>query len=793
MKLTPTKLTIGSRINRALRSLLMLIVYLFLGLGCFGILAFFILFGQYDKEVTPKFENRRWALPARVYARPLELFKDAQITPEQIIGELTSSNYQSSSNIVQSGSYFLNANQLDIYTRAFTFSDGQEPSRKLRVSFNNNRIEKVEQLSPSEELSLVRIEPVEIGAIYPAHNEDRILVKFDDIPSPLVDALIAMEDRAFYSHIGINPKAILRAVINNLQGNKMQGASTLTQQLVKNYFLTPERSLKRKMEEAMYSLVIDYRYPKNDILEAYANEIYLGQDGSRAIHGFGLASMFYFGRPLNELTLNDMALLVGIIPSPSSYNPRRHPEKGIARRNLVLDVMVSRNLISKKDADDIKRLPLNVLQQPPSGITKFPAFLDLVNKQLKQLYKESDLSTQGLKIFTTLNPIIQAQAEKSLTDTLPVLEKSVRQPKNSLQGAIIIAKNQTGEIEALVGDRNSRQAGFNRALDAKRQIGSLIKPIIYLRALETPDRYSLATPLNDSDPFSMMVGGKNWSPKNYDQRLHGYVPLITALAKSYNIPTVRLGMDISLNEIAQTLYRLGLDNQQYSLKPTPALLLGAIDMTPFDLTQIYSTIANEGYRTPLIAIREVTAANGETLARSNIDPVIAIYSGPNYLITKAMQEVVNAGTASKIKATIKVEGLAGKTGTTNDYRDSWFSGFSGDRIATVWIGRDDNNPIKLSGSTGALQLWIATMKNIPLEARNLTVPDDISMVNIDTGTGLLANPNCLGAVKSQPFVKGYEPKDMGECLGDSYWEDGDSDPASERVIFPNELPAGAFQ
>ncbi len=784
MKVLPKTLTFGSRVNRALRQFLLLISWLILACFIVGTAAFIVLFMRYDEAVTPQFENRRWALPARVYARPLELYGGAVVTQAQVIEELKLLHYQPSQRLERSGSYIAKEQQLDIYTRPFDFSDGHEPSRKLRLLFDTEGVSAITQLEPAEDLSLVRLEPAEIGAIYPVHNEDRILVKFAEIPEPLLDALIAMEDRAYFNHVGINPKAMLRAMLINFKaGRKLQGGSTLTQQLVKNYFLYSTKSYERKLQEIMYALVLDWRYSKTEILEAYANEIYLGQDGSRAIHGFGLASRFYFGRPLNELTLNDMALLVGIIPSPSAFNPRKHPERAKARRDLVLDVMAQRNLLSQADADKIKALPLAVLPQPPSGVTPYPAFLEVVHKQLKYLYAASDLATEGLKIFTTLDPHVQQQAEKALLSTLPILEKNTRQTANSLQGAVVVTKTQTGEIEALVGDRDVRRSGFNRALNAKRSIGSLIKPIVYLRALESPDQYSLATFLDDETPFSLQVGTKTWAPNNYDRRLHGWIPLITALAKSYNIPTVRLGLELGTEEILQTAYRLGLDPIEYPITPTPAILLGAIDMTPLDVTQIYSTIANGGYRTPLISIREVTKNDGTPLAQIHIEPVQAVYPAPNYLITRAMQEVVNAGTAGSIKSKIKTTGLAGKTGTTNDYRDSWFAGFSGDRVTTVWVGRDDNKPIRLSGTTGALKVWIDLMSQLKLVALEQTQPEDIVMRSVDISGGC-GEPSRM---VSLPFIANYPVPAAVDCSYQDYW-DGSTD-----TLELQSMPANQFQ
>lgn len=773
MKLLPPRLSLGARINRAIRYLLRLVIYVIIGASLLAIPFFAHFIVKADREVTPQFENRRWALPARVYARPLDLYVGALVKKEDMIFELENIHYRTTSRLNQPGTYRVIDNTVEVYTRAFAYSDGFEPSQKIKVTFNGGKISAVESQESSEKITHIRLEPMLIASIYPTHNEDRILLKREEIPPILIDALLAMEDRQFYQHIGVNPKAILRAMVANMQAGKtVQGGSTLTQQLIKNYFLTSAKSLERKIQEMFYALVVDWRFSKDDILEAYINEIYLGQDGDRAIHGFGLASEFFFGKQVNELSLGEIATLVGVIPSPSSYNPRRNPEVALKRRNLVIDVLALQNLISAEEAEIVKAEPLSILEKAPSGKTKYPSFVNLVHKQLQELYSYDDLTSGGLKIFTSLDPIYQRHAEKAVIDLLPELERFRNQPKDALQAALVISKNETGEVVALVGDRDTTQAGFNRALTAKRPIGSLIKPFIYLRALEEPHRFSLSTPLDDETPFEMYIGGTRWAPNNFDRRLHGWVTLETALAKSYNIPTVRLGLAVGLENIVETLYRLGVSRQENDFKAVPAALLGAIDMSPFEVNQAYSTIANGGYAIPLRAIREVTTLDGEILVRNEVAPVQAVYSGPNYLITRAMQTVVTNGTAGRVRNDIKVK-MGAKTGTTNDYRDSWFAGFTGNFTATAWVGRDDNKPTRLTGSTGALRIWGRAMKNLPLESISNERPDDIVYTNVDTSTGLLPPQySCSNTrVVNMPFVKGYQPTVQGECFDFFDFED----------------------
>lgn len=776
------------------RSLLSLIFSLLLGgvlLGALGLGAYMLYL---DAVIRAEFDQKRWAMPAKVYARPLELFESMALSADAFAEELKLLRYRDvncpeapppppddnkrrlkrkappkpqvcapppngGESPTKSGSYARNGEVFEVATRNFTFWDATEPARRLRLTFAGNILVEIASLDGQEKPGLLRLDPPEIAGIYPSHYEDRILLKGEDLPPALVDILLAVEDRSFFEHAGINPKGIFRAMVANLRaGRTVQGGSTLTQQLVKNLFLSNERTFKRKINEVLMAILIDSRYGKNEILEAYSNAIYLGQDGSRAIHGFGLASQFYFGEALEELDLHQIALLVGLIKGPSLYDPRKHPEWAKERRALVLDIMAEQNLISLEDAQAAKELALDVTPKTASGITAYPAFLDLVQRQLRQYYKADDLLSEGLRVFTTLDPRTQAVAENILASQLPELEKTQRQSR-PLQGAAVITDTQNGEVLALVGDREPKTLGFNRALDAKRLAGSLIKPVVYLTALEQPARYTLMTLLKDS-PLVYTSGGRRWTPANYDKRYHGRVALRDALARSYNIPAVRVGLDMDVINVIEMLRRLGF---QRDLKPYPSLLLGALDASPFEIAQVYASIASGGFRIPLRAIREVTDANGQSLQHYSLDVEKAVEPGPAYLITHAMQRVVSAGTASAVKSKLSPElNLAGKTGTTDDYRDSWFAGFSGNRLAVVWLGRDDNKPTGFSGSSGALRVWIDLMAGLALEPLDTPPPADVEMVRVDPRSGLRLGSGC-GRGQPVPFLVGSAPQRSTSC------------------------------
>ncbi|MDF1530252.1 MAG: transglycosylase domain-containing protein, partial [Sedimenticola sp.] len=547
---------------------------------------FSLLLGVYllylDHTVRVKFEGKRWAVPARVYGRPLELYPGAAVSPEQLVAELQYMGYQKSSYPKQPASWSRNKERILIRSRSFNFWDGEQPGRFLDVRFSGNQIDQLAEVGGAE-LALIRLEAPEIGSIYPAHNEDRVLVRRSDLPDFLVQALIVMEDRAFYEHQGVDPKAIARAIWANLRaGSVVQGGSTLTQQLVKNFYLTRERSLWRKLNEAAMALLLDAHYDKDEILGAYANEIYLGQDGGRAIHGFGLASHFYFNRTLGELSYPQLALLVAQVRGPSFYDPRRHPKRAKERRDLVLSVMQEQGLISAKEAQAAKKAPLGV-QQKGDGRGSYPDFMDLVRRQLHRDYREEDLTSEGLRIFTTLDPWAQQQAETAVAERLTKLEKDYRLPKQKLESAAILVDSESGEVQALVGGRSAGYAGFNRALDAIRPIGSLVKPVVYLAALMRPDQYTLVTQLEDSSISIKGREGEPWVPENYDHTSHGTVPLHTALANSYNLATVRLGMALGLNTVADLLEQMGVSRP---IQQLPAMLLGSISLSPLEVAQL---------------------------------------------------------------------------------------------------------------------------------------------------------------------------------------------------------------
>lgn len=712
--------------------LVIIILAAFVGLGLYTL--------RLDYIVRDKFEGKRWEIPAKVFARPLELFNGALVTPESLKQELKLLNYKKSDNYTSPGTYVDNGYMVYVHTRGFDFGDSTEPEQVLEITSNGQQIMDVRSTQQNG-TGIARLEPILVGGIYPRHNEDRVLIQLGKVPQPLIDALIATEDRKFYTHYGVSVRGIARAMVSNMTGGPRQGGSTLTQQLVKNFYLSPERTLKRKANEALMALLVEMHYSKNDILEAYLNEVNLGQNGNHSINGFGLAAQFYFGQPLNELQLPQLAFLVGLVKGPSLYNPWRNPELALERRNVVLHNMLVTGKIDQQQYDDAISTRLSVIKKPTIGQSMFPDFLDVVRRQLKQEYQEVDLTSEGLRIFTTLDPAVQTSANNAFDSTLQQLIKRSPKKLKGLQGAMTIANPENGEILAVVGG-SGLFTGFNRALDAKRQVGSLLKPVVYFNALQS-QRYTLTSPVSDAPVSITGMGMTDWKPKNYDGQSHGTVPLSYALAHSYNLATVRLGWEMGIPAFINTLHTLGIDDD---IKPYPSVLLGAVNLSPMQVLGMYQVYAANGFRYAPRSIRSVVDAKGNPLQRYGLNVRQSLDPGAVYLLNHALQQVMHSGTGASAYATLPYDlNLAGKSGTTNDARDSWFAGYSGNYVAVVWLGHDDNRPIGLTGSSGALPVWVNVMKRLNLAPVEPVQPTNVQWQWIDQASGKLSAQGCPGA------------------------------------------------
>lgn len=709
-----------------------------------------------DASIRSSFEGKKWQLPARVYARPLELHAGLRISADEFESELIDLGYQRGSS-TQPGSFYRNANRFTLHTRGHAFWDGIEPPQSVQLRFADRRLAQLQPLG-GQSLPLLRLEPMEIGAIYPNHREDRILVKIEQVPPLLLAALLAVEDHRFYQHHGISPASIARAALQNIKsGSVVQGGSTITQQLVKNYYLTRERSLRRKFTEAIMAVLLERRYSKEAILEAYLNEVYLGQAGAKAVHGFGLASQHYFNRPLHELSVDRLALLIAIVRGPTYYDPWRHPERAIARRNLVIEALQSHELLAMADAQWAMDQPLNLGKQSRSHFV-FPAFIDLVKRQLRDVYQESDLTSNGLKIYTSFDPRIQRHAERAVQEKL-ARSDSRNAKGEGLQAAMVVTHPETGEVLALVGGANPRYAGFNRAIDAKRSIGSVVKPFVYMTALSQPERYTLATLIDDS-PITIDVDGKQWSPRNYDREDHGEIPLVTAMAKSYNQATARLGNELGVKAVVNTLQQLGFERD---INAVPSLFIGATQLSPLEVAGLYQTIAANGYGSPLKAIRAVLDSEDLPLDRFQYEISQRVDADSVQLIKAAMVHVGRYGSARSARLALGNDfTFAGKTGTSGEQRDSWFAGFTGDLLAVTWLGYDDNASTTFTGSTGALPIWTQFMRSASRQPLALMPSASIEMRWIDLANGQNVRRSCARAVEL-PFVKGSAPNTIASC------------------------------
>ena len=723
-----------------------------------------------DHQVAERFGQLQWQLPTRVFGRPLALHAGLAMDAQTLKTELDAAGYRDDGAGVRPGTYAHDGGRWLIASRGFDDVDGPVPASRIEVRISGGRVTRLSDAARGQPIESARLDPARIATLYGQQQEERRLVQLDEVPELLVTTLQAVEDRDFKDHHGIDISGILRAAWANLKaGETVQGASTLTQQLARSGLLGigNEVTYTRKFKEALYALLIEARYDKRTILETYLNQVYLGQRGAQAIHGVAAGAEFWFGRDLRDLTTEQIALLVGIINGPSVYNARRNPEATTERRNVVLGDMLETGLIDRATYERAIAAPLGVTEEPGHSANRFPAYVDLVRRQLARDYPADELAGANLRVMTGMSPSAQAYAEGAVASTIEALDTKNRPP---LQSGLVMTDVHTGEVIAVVGSREFAQPGFNRAVEANRPVGSLIKPFVYLLALAQPDRWSLASWVDDSDITVTLDTGKQWTPDNSDGRSHGTVRLIDALAHSYNQATVRVGMQVDPRRIADLLGTLaGIDAQ-----PNPSLILGSTDQSPYAMAQLYQFLASGGEIQPLHAVRGVLDAEGKALNRYDNAPAPAQEGDAiaARLVTIALQHAVQAGTG---RALVR-DGLgglnpAGKTGTSNDGRDSWFAGYTGDHLAVVWVGNDQNEETGLYGATGAMRVWSGIFGRLP------TAP-------LEVGSEGLAwewivgshstDASCPGA-RRFAFVAGFVPPHQGCSYyeSDPYYQDED--------------------
>ena len=705
-----------------------------------------------DSKVVNKLDGVLWTVPAKVYARPLELAEGGKINVGVLKKELEILSYELTKGIPDTpGEFSQSQRSVNIFIRGF---GSQEPGL-YRLKIENDKIDSIKR-KDGISIDLIQLEPLSIGGMFPSHLQDRILLNFSQVPKDLEEMILVVEDRNFYSHKGISLRSIMRAFIKNTRALGIEeGGSTITQQLAKSLFFSPEQTIKRKIKEAIAALLIEIHYSKQEILLAYINDVFIAQSGRRAIHGFGLASQFFFGTDLKNLSLDQKALLVGMLKGPSLYSPINNPDRAKTRRDLVLSLIKNDSLITEEEYLDLKGRSLKVIPPSFKSLSKYPAFNDIVTLDLRKNFDDSDLRTKGLKIITNLDPVVQDYLEESIKDTKLKLKRRYGSQLNGLEGAGIVIDSFSGEVVAAIGSTKPNNYGFNRAINAVRPIGSLVKPFIYLSALQHYSKYNLSTLLDDSKLSVSLPGGKLWEPNNFDKKFHGNIPLHVALSESYNVATTRLGMDLGYSVVQETFTKLGIKKK---IPKYPSIFVGSFEMTPLEVIQAYQTIASEGFYSPLNSIRTVESSE-DVLSLSYPYKVEQRFRPePIYLLKFVLKQTFISGTARGFSSrVIEKWKTGGKTGTSDDQRDSWFVGYAGNYLMVVWLGFDDNRKSPLTGRTGALQVWKNFMSRLDPIAYEVRKPSRIRYEWVDTKDGLLSGERCKGSILI-PFVEGTEPE-----------------------------------
>ena len=702
-----------------------------------------------DSRVTNKLEGVLWTIPAKVYSRSLDLAEGSEVNKSNLLRELGMLAYSENKNPSKPGEFIYKKNSIEIFLRGY----GDQKSGLFKILLKDRKVTKItNQLGIS--VDIVKLEPIVIGGMYPSHMEDRILLSWSQVPSILVDTILSVEDQNFFNHNGISFRSISRAFFTNIKaGDIEQGGSTITQQLAKNLFFTSEQTIKRKAMEAIAALLIEFHYSKEEILLAYINDVFLAQSGKRSVHGFGMGAQHFFGTSVSNLETDQIALLVGMLKGPSLFNPRRNPNNATNRRNLVLGILQKGRHINSSLLEEYRSRPLGVVSPNFRSETKYPAFHDLVRLELRDNYEDSELRTQGLRIETNLDPVLQDSLEKSIRKTKTQLIKKYGNRLIELEGAAMAVDISTGEIKAVVGSSNPSRFGFNRSINAIRPIGSLVKPFIYLTALNKYDEYNLTTILDDSK-LSLKSGGEIWEPNNFDKKFHGKIPLHVALWQSYNIASARLGMELGYDSVQETFNKLGISK---SIERYPSLFIGSFEMSPFNAIQAYQVIAADGFYSPLRSIRDIKDVRGDIDLSYQYKIMQRIRPEPVHLLKFAMKQTFITGTARGYpRKTIESWQAGGKTGTSDDQRDSWFVGFAGELLVLVWLGFDDNRPTPLTGRSGALEVWKNFINEVQPSSIEKTSLSRIRYVWTDKQDGLVSGEKCKNSLLV-PFIIGTEP------------------------------------
>ncbi len=727
----------------------MLGVLVALGSFAFGFVTAGWLAGL-DRVVRARFEGRRFQVPTRVYSAPSILYPGLDWERFDLRGSLDRLGYRESetAKALPPGRYAWSPHRVRVHLRAFEHPSRPEPARDVVLRLAGTRIAGIRAVSSGRSIGAVLLEPEPIGAYYGPDREQRELVRVEEVPRHLVDAVLAVEDQRFETHVGIDGRRIVGALLANLKAGQIrQGGSTLTQQLVKNFFLTPERTYRRKLQEAAMALLVEARYDKRAILESYLNEIYFGQRGATAVHGVGEAARLYFGKRARDLSVAESALLAAIIQSPNGISPHRDPEAATRRRNLVLRLMFDQGRVDRAELASARAEPISLAAvTPDAGDARY--FLDLLRRQLGENYESEALQVEGLRIYSTLDGRLQRLAAAALREGLERLERDYPalgsdEPRSALQGCIVALRPQTGELLAMVGGRDYRISQFDRCTQARRQTGSVFKPCVYVAGLEPDDAgpaITLASFLDDS-PLEVPTPSGPWRPQNHDHAFHGEVPVREALERSYNVATARLGQRIGMDRVAGVARRLGITSP---LPEVPSLALGTAEVAPIELARAYATLASGGVRPDVQTTEDVVDAEGRVLERRSLRFERVLDPGTAFLATSLLEGVAERGTAAGVRRTGLRGPVAAKTGTTDHERDLWLVGFTPDLVAVVWVGFDEPRSVGVPSSVGALPIWRRFVWDATGgEARGAFLrPPSIERADVEPATGALALAGC---------------------------------------------------
>lgn len=708
-----------------------------------------------DKQVVARFEGQKWQVPSEVYSAPLVLKDSSPWRKQDLESVLSDYGYRFGKNSQKVGWAARSQTKVSAHLRDYTDHTGYHPATRRIFSFVNGQLQ-IQDISGKRYRTAV-LEPQKIGYLYGGNTENRDILVYEQIPKSLIEILTITEDRDFFHHFGISPTGIARAAIVNVtSGSRRQGGSTLTQQLIKNMFLTSERTYTRKITEVLMALLLEYRYSKEEIITAYVNEVYLAQEGDSALHGFAAASEYFYGRPLHELNLDELALLVGMVKGPSLYNPRRHPERAKQRRNVVIDLLLEQGKLTARNAAVLKKQPLR-LSSLGKRRSVYGDYLDLVSMQLERDFDQVTLTTKDLKIYTGLDIRAQKAALQAMHSRVVALAQQKPQLKG-LQGAMVITDRHNGQVRAVVGSSDKYYSGFNRALGAVRPIGSLVKPSIYLTAIAS-GRYNWWDRIQD-EPKTFKVGGKLWQPQNYSRTRHGEVPLYEALAKSYNLATIDLANNLGFDRVADTLRQLGV-KRPFTMYPSVAL--GSLELSPFEVARLYQPLASTGESAELGVVLSVMDQNGKVLKRFDQSSEVPFTQAALAVTLSGMTKSPEMGTARAAQGQLPWLRFAAKTGTTNDQRDSWFVAVTDDFLSTVWLGQDDNSPMNITGSSGAQWVWIDFAKLLPQRSLPKALPQGANYYQVTLDEFEIAADRCKDKIEL-PFIEGTQPRTSSSCF-----------------------------